>query len=122
MNERLKKILGAAMRFKNRGAYEEALEILTAAEGEFPKDAALLGITGDVYYMLGRVKESARYFKKVVKLSPHSELASLGLFHSSWQLGREEEAIAELVRFQSVSHCPDYDEIAEALREEGRLP
>jgi hypothetical protein len=58
-------------------------------------------------------------FRKLVRLSPCSETASLGLFHSLWSLGREDEALEEIKRFQVLTNFgrADYRTIIAEINE-----
>ena len=38
-------------------------------------------------------------FRRAVLLSPHSELASVGLFHTLWASGKHDAALKEMERF-----------------------
>ena len=73
---------------------------------------------GSLYLIeLRQPKNAIPYFKKATELSPQSEKASLGLFHSLWNLDRVNEALEEVKRFQTLSHSKDYDEIVAEIKE-----
>ena len=59
--------------------------------------------------------------KRAVELSPRSELASVGLFHSLWDLGKVNQAFAEMRRFLRLSDSPEYSKLLRDLTVEGRL-
>jgi hypothetical protein len=114
--------LNEAIRLKNRGDFTGALEVLSAVVEDFPGCAAAYGYIGGIHHFdLGDAKKAAPYWSMAVQLSPRSELCSLGLFHSLWNLELHDAAKAEMRRFQSVGHSIDYDEITAELREKGML-
>ena len=41
----------------------------------------------------------------------------MGLFHSLWKNERQNEAMEELKRFQTISHSKDYAEIVKEINE-----
>jgi hypothetical protein len=47
----------------------------------------------------------------VTGLSPHSEQASLGFFHSLWRIGRTNSAFDEMRRFVKSNDSPGYREL-----------
>jgi tetratricopeptide (TPR) repeat protein len=101
------------------GQVHEATRVLKAAVRRFPNQAGVLWYLGGIY--LHDLKQAAKalpYYTKASQLAPQSERASLGVFHSLWQLGRHREAMKELARFQSVAHCRDYVKILADVREE----
>jgi tetratricopeptide (TPR) repeat protein len=115
--------LDQAIKQKNSGDLAGALGTLSAIVGEYPGCAPAFGLMGGVYYFeLGKWKEAVSCYQQAVRLSPRSEAASLGLFHSLWDSGLREKAIVEMNRFQSVSYSADYDEIATELKREGLMP
>lgn len=89
-----------------------AVEALRLVAIEFPNEPSVHGYLGIVLLKLGNAELAARHFEVAAHLSPRNENNSLGLFHSLLKLGRKREAVAELKRFQSVSHSDDYDAIA----------
>ncbi|GAB4148578.1 MAG: hypothetical protein Tsb009_22460 [Planctomycetaceae bacterium] len=110
-----------AMSYKNKGDYETALSIMLKIL-EFKEDAPLLWVTGMILRELGRFSDAVEIFRKATLLDPTAKKPSLGLFHSLWDSGREDEAIYEMNRFLSVSTCEDYKAIRAELNEYEDLP
>ncbi|CAN5270171.1 hypothetical protein BH23BAC1_BH23BAC1_37560 [soil metagenome] len=59
----------------------------------------IITILAGVYQDLEEYENAKLFFKKATKLSPKSELASLGLYLSIVKLGKYKEAINELERY-----------------------
>jgi Tfp pilus assembly protein PilF len=57
------------------------------------------------------MKPARDHFARVVELSPRSELASLGLFHSLWQLKQYRAARAELVRYLTTYESDECEQL-----------
>lgn len=96
----------------------KALEILNVLIQRKPAWAPALGVAGAIYYNMRRFEEAAQYFRAVTVASPKKETPSLGLFHSLWQLGRQEEAIREAKRFLEVEKSEDYEKILKSWEAE----
>jgi tetratricopeptide (TPR) repeat protein len=78
---------------------QEAIEILKKLDLEFPNQAAISGMIGAIYFYLEDWANSLMYYQQTAKLSPQSERASIGLFHSLWHHGRFDDALEEAERF-----------------------
>ena len=119
----LDELLEQSLSLKNSGDFVGALAVLSRIVRKHPKSAAAWGLRGGIYlYELERPKDAIACFERVTKLSPLSERGSLGLFHSLWDCGFHERAVAEMKRFLSVSNSADYAEIAAELIEKGLGP
>lgn len=81
----------------------EAIKILKKLNKNFPNQSAILGMIGAIYFCLDNWKNSCIYYKKTVKFSPKSELASIALFHSLFQLKKYNKGFDEIKRFLSIS-------------------
>jgi len=113
-------LLAKAIDLKDRGQFSEAAVLLTETVKQFPKSASAHGLLGAIYYSsLRQPKEAIPFLKRAVRLSPKSEMASLGLFHSYWNTDQQVEALEEMKRFQAVSHSQDYDEILAEIMAKG---
>jgi predicted Zn-dependent protease len=125
-SNRLEKLLDQAIACKNRRKFVDAEKVLRATVKEFPDSASAWGLLGGIYLSeLAKPLPAGRCFAKATRLSPRSEMASLGLFHALWQTGQYRKAVAELERYQALATCPDYTGIAAELKEKGlwnRLP
>ena len=95
-----------------------AAEILMRLASAFPKNPAILGMLGAIYHRLEDYARASDYFQQTVSLSPKSELASLGLFHSLWRVGRYDEAVTEMERFLSISESEEYSLLVKDMLED----
>jgi predicted Zn-dependent protease len=100
--------LDEALKLKARQRYAEAKKILLALAKEDGHSAPVFGVLGDVYWRLGLLNDASQSFARACALSPTSELASLGLFHTLWEAGQTGPAIDEMTRFLSISHSSEY--------------
>jgi tetratricopeptide (TPR) repeat protein len=86
-----------------------AAEILERLASAYPDRPAILGMLGAIYRSLGEHERAVGYYQRTAALSPKSELASLSLFHSLWQVGRRDEAMDEMARFLTVAPSEEYN-------------
>lgn len=117
MKEKYKKQFSEAVKFREAGQFECAKKILLDLQEKDPKSTAILAILGDVYRDMRLLEEAVSAFKRATQLSPTLEAVSLGLFFCLWQLGKREEALEEVKRFQSLSDSEDYREIVKEINE-----
>ena len=85
-----------------------AVQILERLAAEYANQPAIFGMLGAIYRSLDDYELAVGNFQRAASLSPKSELASLGLFHSLWQVGRREEAMDEMSRFLLVAPSEEY--------------
>jgi len=102
----------AALRLRNKGERREALRMLLPLQVNNPNFAPLHGMIATTFFELAQYELAASAFRRATELSKKSRLASLGLFHSLWQLDKHAEAITELKRFTATGEWQDYAEIA----------
>lgn len=102
------KLLGKAIRHRDKSEYEDAIRILRALAKVKPESASVHGLLGDVYWRRGQLKQAVQSFKRATELAPKSELASLGLFHVLWESGKMERAKAEMKRYMAISNSREY--------------
>lgn len=105
----------SAITLYRAGEVARSVEALKLVAIEYPNEPSVHGYLGLVLLKVGDSALAARHFEVASRLSPLNENNSLGLFHSLLELGRKREAIAELKRYQSVSHSDDYDAIANQM-------
>lgn len=128
MTDTVKAVFESAIRMSDEGRHEEAAELLE----QLLKDridrparlAAVHGQLGHIYHSeLHRYPAAEEHFRKCVDLSPSSEAASLGLFHSLMKQRRVSEALAEMKRFVARKPSEEYRrvlaEMGEVLDGEG---
>ena len=117
MKNELKQEYSKAVKFKETGQLDAAKKLLIDLAEKDPKSPAILAVLGDVYWEMGILEEAVNTFKRAVELAPTLEAVSLGLFHCLWKLGRREDALVEIKRFQSVADSEDYREIVKEINE-----
>jgi tetratricopeptide (TPR) repeat protein len=101
---------------RKSGALEEAYSILLELDRAKLNYGPVLGIMGHVCWELERLEEASQLFKRVTVLAPKSELASLGLFHTLFELGKTDDAFEEMKRFISISHSEEYERLLEDMK------
>ena len=104
-----------ALRLRQSGERKKALRMLLPLQVNNPDSAALHGMIGTTFFELKQYALAAASFRRATELSEKSRLASLGLFHSLWQLDQQAEAIIELKRFTATGDWHDYVDIAANL-------
>jgi tetratricopeptide (TPR) repeat protein len=117
----LRSLLDQAIRLRRAGRIEQAIVLLERLGREYPKSAAVAGYLGGAYFDLDQPTKAAKYFRRATKLSPRSELASLGLFHSLWSVDAIDAAFAEMRRFLKRADSKEYAKLLRDLAVEGRL-
>ncbi len=120
--QQLDELLQSAIDAFHAGQIDEAIDLIVQRASSFPKAARLWGYLGFLYGEAGKHTRAERAFRKTTALSPHSEQASLGLFHSLWNTGKTDAAFDEMRRFVKSNDSPRYrqlirDMLAEAPRE-----
>lgn len=115
MNDDSKLEFSRATKLHEAGDYERARGMLEKLVQSEPGSVTVLAVLGHVLYDLREFREAARVFRQAAEMAPKLEAVSLGLFHSLWELNRQEEAMEELGRFQSVSDSQDYREIVKEI-------
>jgi len=109
------KLLGMAIHFRDNQEYQNALLILRKLARIRPHSASVHGILADVQWRLGHLERAVQSFKRATKLSPKSELASLGLFHTLWESGQIDRAKAEMKRYLANADSKEYALMASGL-------
>ncbi len=79
--------------------------------------AAILGTLAHIHFTMKKFNEALGFYKEAVELSPKSELASLGLFHTLWNLNRVWDAYGEAKRFLSLRDSEEYFRMIEEMRD-----
>jgi predicted Zn-dependent protease len=120
-NHSLRAQLDRGIKLHRARKVEEATELLERLAHDFPRSAAVAGYLGSVYFEQDEPATAAKWFRRAIRLSPKSELASLGLFHSLWNSNAAMEAVAEMRRFLRTADSPAYAKLLRDLTVEGRL-
>lgn len=115
MTEEDKQQFEAALRLRQKGKRQQALRMLLPLQVDYPNSGPLHGMIGTIFFELKSYSHAAAAFRRTTELSTKSSVASLGLFHSLWELNQQEEAISELKRFMRVAESAEYEEIAAEL-------
>ncbi len=110
-----KKLFDRALALRDEGNIQDAIAILKGLTERYPEDAASFGMLGGIYYEIGEFGEAIRHFKETTSLSPRSELASRGLFHSLLEAGRNDEAKMELQRYIDLTSSEEFRTLLRAL-------
>jgi tetratricopeptide (TPR) repeat protein len=122
LDESDKALLEDAMQFNNKGKHKNALEILLQLEKKYTNSSMVCGILATTYHFLKDHENTLKYFAKTTLLNPNSELASLGLFHELWKIGKYKQAFTEMNRFLNSNEPKNYkvtlQEFFEQLSEE----
>jgi predicted Zn-dependent protease len=129
MNFQTTESRGWEKRFDDALAKRDAGDLIGAHEAlshlaeEYPSQPGILGMLGSVQLELGRKTEAASSFRQATLLSPESELASLGLFHSLWESGDTDSAFAEMKRFvASAGPSEEYRRVLQEINEKVDRP
>ena len=116
----LNDILTKGIQHNNEGDFPAAIRAFKKAIRKSPRCSVAYWLLGGVYYsFLHDAFASLPYFKRAVKLSPKTEMASLGLFHALWDIDRIDDALEELKRFQLLTNwsSQDYLKIVNEIKE-----
>lgn len=117
----LRDCLNRAIELGRQGKHRAAVKVLIPMLESHPRSAAVYGYLGGSYFELGEYDQSTECFRKATRISPKSELASLGLFHSLWSQGSLPEAFEEMKRFLSSADSKEYETLLRDMAVEGRL-
>jgi tetratricopeptide (TPR) repeat protein len=94
-------------------------ELSQLVHDEHQKPAPVYGMLGHLYFLLGDFENALINNREATRHGPKSELASLGLFHTLWELGRKDEALSEARRFIALRPSAEYELL---FTEIGRRP
>jgi predicted Zn-dependent protease len=97
-----------AIRLRDDGLLEEADSILLDLERQEPSNPAVSLVRAGILFGMNDFDGARVLFSRIVGSKPTSELASRGLFHSLWKLGRHDEAFAEMKRFLQIAESKEY--------------
>lgn len=107
-----------AIELRDSGRLSEAVEKLNDILSMSPtRRAPILGTLGHIHFRMKTLDKALECYKEAVDLSPTSELASLGLFHTLWNMGLVWDAYAEAKRFLSMRDSEEYFRMIEEMRE-----
>jgi predicted Zn-dependent protease len=104
-----------ALALRDTGKVDEALRILQDLALRRPDAYPVFGAMAGIQYEKDDLEGASRNFRRTVVLSPRSELASRGLFHSLYKLGKLAEAFEEVARYRALKSSAEYDLILKEL-------
>lgn len=107
-----------AVSLKSRGKLFAAKKILRSIAKRRPRSAAIIGYLAGLYFEEEAFETAAELFQRAVRLSLDSELASLGLFHSYIELGKDGLARRELRRFVARHFSRQYSDMLNDVNNE----
>ena len=111
-------LFGKAIPFRDKGQIQKAIEVLKNIIQQSPDYSLAYVILGGIYFDSDNYSDAIPYFEKAVKLTPKTELASIGLFHCLWSLGRNKEALKEARRYLDVGKpAKHYSSLLKEMRE-----
>jgi hypothetical protein len=100
--------MARAIGLRNKQRTAEAIACLLPYVGVLKRAAPGAGLLATLYWEHGDLKNAAKWFSQATTLAPQSETASLGLFHSLWDLGNHDDAFDEMRRFFIVGKSREY--------------
>src|ERR1700727_3950100 len=109
MDERMTADFNHALRLRDAGRLNEAIEILLRLAEEAPHQTSVIGMLAGLQFQAQDYESAAATARSATILSPRSGLASIILFHSLNELGKMDDAFAELMRFRRLAHYNEYD-------------
>jgi tetratricopeptide (TPR) repeat protein len=117
-SRKLKNIMGSAIGLRNKQRTAEAIASLLPYVGILKRAAPGAGLLATLYWEQRDLKNAAKWFSQATNLAPQSEKASLGLFHSLWDLGNHDDAFDEMRRFLIVGKSSEYRRLLRELIKE----
>ncbi len=100
-----------ALRLRDSGKLSESVEILSRLAKDPEATATVFLILGQVWGDLSHPLVAVEAFRIATQMKPRAELASLGLFHALWKVGRTDEAFCEMRRFLILADSPEYKQL-----------
>jgi tetratricopeptide (TPR) repeat protein len=119
-NDQVTSTFHRAMKLRDEGAYEQAVEIfesfLTEDTDGQTRVAANINL-GHIYtFCLSLPGKGESYFRAATELVPSYDVASLGLFHSLAAQGRHMEALDEMKRYMSNYSSSEYVQLIREMK------
>jgi predicted Zn-dependent protease len=111
---RLRAAFDAALRLRDSGDLTSAIAHLRELARDWPEEPTVIGMLACLEWSARDYESASVHGRLSVRLSPQSELASQALFLSLYNLGRVDEALAEIARFRSLKQS---DALEKALVE-----
>ena len=110
-------LLDEARRASAKGDLEGAVKILSKLAEDYPDDTTVRFSYAACLFRLRCFAEVIPHFTRILEVQPTNEWASLGLFHSLWQIDRKREAAKEFKRFRAAGgESMEYRRLIKDLR------
>lgn len=115
------KQIDEALNLRDAGQLQESLCVISKIVGQIPReDVKTLRIVGVIFLDGKDFQNAFQCFQKALEIDPTSASASIGLFHTLWNMGRYSDGLAELRRFLSVSQSEEHFKLIEEMSEVAR--
>ncbi len=112
----LKRWMNAALKLRGKGRRPEAIALLRPHLDVLKRRAPGAGLLATLYFENDDFKNAAEWYARAAALAPKSEMASLGLFHSLWKIGKHQKALKEMRRFLGGSDSREYSRLLHELQ------
>ena len=107
-----------AIELREAGNTAKSLRILSKIVDEIPhQDVKALVVAGALLREGRKFEAALSCLNKAIESDPSSPGASLGLFHTLWNMGRYDDGFAELHRFLSISQSDEHFRLIEEMRD-----
>jgi len=97
------------IKLKKSGDFDDALKIAEKLFVKYDYIGSVCGLLASIHFELDHFDEAAKVYKKAITISPKSETASLGLFHSLWHVGDTDGAFEEMKRYMTIAKSDEYE-------------
>ncbi|MEM6471895.1 MAG: hypothetical protein AAF802_20215 [Planctomycetota bacterium] len=106
-----------AVAARDAGDFKQSERLLMSMVQAGHNSAACFAVLGRVQWELDKADSAVIAFRKATELAPNSEEASLGLFHSLWELKRSDDAFEEMKRFLKSNKSDEYSKLLRELNQ-----
>ncbi len=108
--------LNLAIKHRHERQFDEAARLCRLALEHLPagyrrREAGINGELGFIERKRGHLEAAEEFSRTATTLSPRSELASIGMFHTLWDQKKRKEALEEVVRLVSMRDSDHYSEL-----------
>lgn len=116
LTSELERDVDAAIDAWQSGLVSEAIAALSELARAHPEAPQVHGLLGMYLWDNDQAGLGLPFLRRAVALAPDFEMASIALFHALYDIGAEEEAVAELQRFLEVRDSAEHRKFLEAIR------
>lgn len=112
----LRRLFDEELEVRHSGELRLALSMCEGLLRRFPTArpawrAMVHAEAGHIFELIGDMHEAERHFLEATRCCPHSEVASMSLFHAMWSRNDIEGALTEAIRFIELWESPGYHEL-----------